>query len=89
MATRPMTNGFAVAPLVLGIAGFVFCLVIIGPVLALVFGYKGRRQIDESNGMQTGRGMATAGIVLGWVAIGLTIAYVLIVVIAVITDSGS
>jgi Domain of unknown function (DUF4190) len=42
-------------------------------ILAIVFGYRARREIDESEGRQTGRGLATAGIVLGWVGIGLFI----------------
>ncbi|MBM3659052.1 MAG: DUF4190 domain-containing protein [Actinobacteria bacterium] len=75
--------------MVLGIAGFAFCLALIGPILALVFGYKARRQIDESNGMQTGRGMATAGIVLGWVWIGLFVAYILLIIAVSIADSSS
>jgi predicted metal-binding membrane protein len=70
------TNGFAVASLVLGIAGFtVFPFV--PSLLALIFGYKGKREIDRSNGQQTGRGLAVAGIVLGWVAIALLILVVL------------
>ena len=60
------TNGLAVASLVLGILWIYW----IGSVLALVFGYIARRQIAERQGMQDGRGMATAGIVLGWVGIG-------------------
>jgi hypothetical protein len=74
---------------VLGIAGLVLCLVVIGPVLALVFGYKSRREIDESGGRQTGRGMATAGIVLGWVGVGFTVLWVVLIVIGTIVDSGS
>jgi hypothetical protein len=38
----------------------------IGSVLALVFGYQARNQIHASGGRETGRGMAVAGIVLGW-----------------------
>jgi hypothetical protein len=60
------TNGLAVASLVLGILWIYW----IGSVLALIFGYIARRQIAERQGMQDGRGMATAGIVLGWVGIG-------------------
>jgi hypothetical protein len=60
------TNGLVVASLVLGILWIYW----IGSVLALVFGYIARRQIAERQGMQDGRGMATAGIVLGWVGIG-------------------
>ena len=70
--------------MVLGIVGFVVCGV--GAVLALVFGYKARREIDESGGRQKGRGMAVAGIVLGWIWIGLL---VVIVLIAVLVPSDS
>lgn len=61
------TNGFAVASLVLGIV-FIGG---IGSILALIFGYIARNQIDESNSIEGGRGMAIAGIVLGWVGLGL------------------
>jgi hypothetical protein len=71
----PSTNGFAVASLVLGIVGFGCC---VGSILALVFGYMARNQIDQSAGRQTGRGLATAGIVLGWVACGLTVVYLIV-----------
>jgi hypothetical protein len=70
------TNGFAVASLVLGIVGFACC---VAWILALVFGYQGRKQIDQSSGRQTGRGLATAGIVLGWAWCGVTIVYVIVV----------
>jgi type II secretory pathway pseudopilin PulG len=71
------TNGLAIASLVLGIV-WLWCL---GSILALVFGYTARRQIARSNDEQKGRGLATAGIVLGWVGIAGFIA--LTVVIAV------
>jgi uncharacterized protein DUF4190 len=66
---QPRTNGYAVAALVLGIV-WVYGIT---SILALVFGYRAKREIDESRGEQTGRGMAIAGIVLGWVGIGLMI----------------
>lgn len=63
---RPQTtNGFAVASLVLGIVWFWG----IGSILALVFGYVAKSQIDQSRGAEGGRGMAIAGIVLGWVGV--------------------
>ena len=71
---QPMTNGLAVASLVLGIIWIYW----IGSMLALIFGYNAKGQIDRSNGMQSGRGLAVAGIVLGWVGVG-TLALVLIV----------
>lgn len=61
------TNGFSVASLVLGILWLYW----IGSVLALIFGYVAKGQIDRSGGTQGGRGMAIAGIVLGWVGVGV------------------
>ncbi|MPZ51372.1 MAG: DUF4190 domain-containing protein [Acidimicrobiia bacterium] len=63
------TNGFAIASLVLGIVWAMG----IGSILALVFGYVAKGQIDQSPGDQTGRGMAIAGIVLGWIGVGFLI----------------
>jgi hypothetical protein len=40
----------------------------IGSILALVFGYVAKRQIAERG--EAGTGMATAGIVLGWIGVG-------------------
>jgi hypothetical protein len=61
------TNGLAIASLVLGIV-WIFWL---GSILALVFGYVAKGQIDRSGGLEGGRGLAVAGIVLGWVGLGL------------------
>ncbi len=48
----------------------------IGSILALVFGYVAKGQIDGSQGTQTGRGMAIAGIVLGWVGVVIFLSFV-------------
>lgn len=71
------TNGFAIASLVLGIIWIYW----IGSILALIFGYVAKSQIDRSQGMQSGRGMAIAGIVLGWVGVGILI---LLIVLGII-----
>jgi uncharacterized membrane protein len=58
-------SGPAIASMVLGllwIGG-------LGSILALVFGYVSKRAIQQSHGGQIGRGLATAGIVLGWVGL--------------------
>ena len=76
-AAGPSTNGMAVASLVLGILWIYW----IGSVLALIFGYIARQQIDQHQGTQGGRGMATAGIVLGWIGVGFLVLFVLVVVL--------
>ena len=77
----PPTNGFAIASLICGIVGMG-----VGSVLALVFGYVGKRQIDESNGMQGGRGLAIAGIVLGWIGVGflalIAVAFLVVLIVS-------
>ncbi|TCK21646.1 DUF4190 domain-containing protein [Pseudonocardia endophytica] len=63
---RP-TNGMAVASLVLGILWIYW----IGSILALIFGYLARQQIRERG--EGGDGLAVAGIVLGWIGIGVIV----------------
>jgi Domain of unknown function (DUF4190) len=75
-AVPPKNNGFAVVSLSMGIIWYFW----IGSILALIFGYIAKRQIDASQGRQKGRGFAIAGIVLGWVGIG-TLALVIIAAI--------
>jgi len=62
-------NGSAVTSLVVGI----LWLYGVGSILAIVFGYVARSQIDRGRGTQTGRGLATAGLVLGWIGVGFIV----------------
>lgn len=80
---RAQTNGFAVASLVLGILWLYW----VGSILALVFGYKAKRSIERSNGAEEGRGLAIAGIVLGWIGVGVLALLLVFVVIAIATGS--
>jgi Domain of unknown function (DUF4190) len=66
-AAKRGTNGMAIASLVLGILWLDW----IGTVLALVFGYIALSQIKRRQ--QGGRGLAIAGIVLGWVEVALLV----------------
>ncbi len=66
-AVGTRTNVLAILALALGI------LVGAGSVPALVLGYIARRQIDRSGGRQTGRRLAVAAIVLGWVGVGVLV----------------
>jgi len=85
----PVTSGKATAALLLGIFGFVLCPLICS-VLALVFGYQARNEIDGSGGRIRGRGNATAGIVLGWIGVVICALFVMLIVIGLaFGDSGS
>lgn len=77
MYATKTNNGLAIASMVLGILWIYW----IGSILALVFGYSAKKQIRESGGRQGGDGMATAGIVLGWIGVGTIVLVVLIAVL--------
>jgi len=86
--TAPM-DGLAIASLVAGIVGWFFCP-IIGPVLAVIFGYMARNNIKESNGTLGGDSFATAGIILGFVQLGLVlVATVIIIIIIAVAGTSS
>jgi hypothetical protein len=52
----------------------------IGSILALIFGYIARGQIRTTG--QSGGGMAVAGIVLGWVGVGVLLILILVAITA-------
>jgi hypothetical protein len=66
------TSGMAIASLVMGIVGWTF-LPLIGSILAIVFGYAARNEIRRRPDELTGEGLAVAGLVLGWLMVGVTV----------------
>ena len=77
----PPRNDLAVWSLVLGLVGVLGCLFLTG-VPAVVLGMSARRAVAA--GQADNEGTATAGIVLGWVATGLGVVVVLLVVLSVL-----
>jgi hypothetical protein len=77
------TNGMAIASMVLGILWLYW----VGSILALIFGYIAKRQIRERG--ESGGGMATAGIVLGWVGIGILVVFIVFGIAVSTTDGFS
>lgn len=59
------TNGLAVASMVLGIVWAFY----IGSILAVIFGHIALKQIDQRG--DSGKGMAIAGLVLGYIGVGV------------------
>jgi hypothetical protein len=76
-ASSAPTSGLAIASLLLGIGGLTL-LPLLGSILALVFGYMARNDIRKRPGQVSGDGLALAGIVLGWIAVGLSVLGLLI-----------
>jgi hypothetical protein len=75
-------SGLAVAALVTGL--FFWCCAIPG-IVSIVLGHLALEDIENSGGAKSGRGMAIAGIVLGWVGVGLVGVLVLWWFITVLT----
>ena len=65
-------SGTAIVSLIFGILGLTF-FPLIGSIVALITGYSAINEIKESMGTLGGDGMATAGIITGWVGLGLAI----------------
>ncbi|MCC6147471.1 MAG: DUF4190 domain-containing protein [Anaerolineaceae bacterium] len=66
------TSSMAILSLISGIAGWlgIFGL---GGLLAVIFGHLAKGEIRKSGGIATGDGLATAGLVLGYTNIAITL----------------
>ncbi len=73
------TNGFAIASLVVSLTCF-------GGILAVILGHVALSQIKRSQ--EEGRGLAIAGLVIGYIGLALTVLYVLMYVAIGVGMSG-
>jgi Domain of unknown function (DUF4190) len=77
---RPQTSGMAIASLVLGIVGLVV-FPIVASIAAIIVGHSARRAMRSDPNL-TGDGYATAGIVLGWIALALAVLGIVLILLA-------
>lgn len=66
------TSTLAIVSLVSGIVCW-FLLPILGAIVAVITGHMAKREILDSQGRLTGDGMATAGLVLGYLQLVLSV----------------
>jgi hypothetical protein len=64
------TNTMALVSLIAGILGLTF-FPFLGSIAAVITGNIGRKEIAASAGAETGGGMALAGVIMGWIGVGL------------------
>jgi len=64
------TSSLAVISLISGIASF-FILPLLGAIAAIITGNMAKKEIRQAAGRLSGEGMATAGLILGWINIAL------------------
>ena len=83
LSQYPQTSTLAIISIVMGILSWV-ALPVIGAIAAVITGHMARNEIKNSLGQLTGDGLATAGLVLGYLHLGLTVtgACVFIILIA-------
>jgi len=72
MHATASTNTAAVISLVAGILGWV-AVPILGGIVAVFTGHVALNQIRASGGFESGEGLAIAGLILGWLQLGLLI----------------
>ncbi len=77
----PSSNSKAIWSLVLGILGIVSCYIFTG-IPAIILGGSAKREIRAAGGMQGGAGLATAGVILGWISVAM-IALIVLFVLAI------
>lgn len=65
-------SSLAVASLVCGLLGWTF-VPVLGAIAAIITGHMAKKEIRESNGMLSGDGMALAGLLLGYISLGLLV----------------
>jgi hypothetical protein len=76
--TRSST--MAIISLISGIAGWSL-LPFLGSIVAIITGHIAQGEIKKSGGMITGKGMATAGLILGYLSIALGLCATCVLVI--------
>jgi hypothetical protein len=75
------TSVMAIVSLIAGILGFVQAVPVLGPIVAVVTGHLAKSEIKNSAGTIGGGGMATAGLILGYVALALSLCACLVLVL--------
>jgi len=78
--TQPKDSTLAMLSLIFGIGAY-FVLPFIGAIAAVILGHLGKSEIKKSGGMLKGNGMATWGLILGYVQIGLCVLSVCAIVV--------
>jgi hypothetical protein len=75
----PSTNGLAIASLV--------CSLLFISIVAIILGHIALSQINRSGGMQAGRGLALAGLIIGYIELAFGVLFTLLIIIGAIAAS--
>ncbi len=81
-------SNLAIASLITGILGWIL-VPVLGSLAAIVTGHLANKEINESNGMLSGKGMATAGLILGYIQIGFIVLALIAIIVLIIVFSAN
>jgi len=73
-------SSLAIASLVTGILGWTL-IPVFGAIAAIITGHLAKKEIKESRGKLTGNSMATAGLILGYIAFGIAVLTAIVLII--------
>ena len=76
----PHNSTMAIVSLIGGIAGWTV-LPFLGSIVGIITGHMAKSEIKKSGGMVTGNGMATAGLILGYLSIAFGLCLICVLVI--------
>lgn len=83
VAPATQTSTMAIVSLVSGIVSW-FALPLLGAIVAVITGHLAKKEIRNSLGRLTGDGLATVGLVLGYLQLGLTVLGICAAVVAAV-----
>jgi hypothetical protein len=72
VVSSPKDSTLAIVSLVCGISAYVF-LPLLGAIAAVITGHLAKKEIKESGGTIKGSGMATAGLILGYIQLAMIV----------------
>ena len=81
-------SGLAIASLICGIAAWII-FPVVAAIAAVVTGHLAKKEIRNSGGMIGGDGMALAGLLLGYIQLGLAVIGIIILIFALMLFSTS
>ena len=86
-APAQKTNGLSIASLIASILGIIGVLPFVGSLAGAIMGHISLGQIKRTG--EGGRGMALAGVIIGWAGVALLLLGVLFLFFVVAVSSGS
>jgi Domain of unknown function (DUF4190) len=81
------TSTLAVVSLITGIVGLI-AVPVVGSIVAVVTGHMAKREIRESGGQISGDGLATAGLITGYVGLGFMVLGLCLLLVWLIAFAG-